>query len=518
MIRYLAAGAAIVAALTATIADARWLRAETESFIIYSEGSDKSLRDFASKLQRFDVALRLLLNVKEQGEPNRLPIYLLASTGDVAKLHSGSRDASVVGFYRTARDGSFAVSHRDNGGSTRGTSPSQETLFHEYAHHFMKRYRTGAFPAWIIEGFAEYYSTVDFDKNGKALIGKPAYGRGYGLVQLPQIPVAALITTDPQSLKTVGQVDVYYGRAWLLIHMLFHDPARDGQLGTYIRAINMGVEPTQAARTAFGDIAKLDKDLTVYLKRPLSYRMTNDPIPVPAQITVSVLPPAEDALIPLRLARMNGPARDDDAKAIRDSLRTLAATHADSASAWFEYAAAEWGLDEDVRNLPAVRSALDRALAIKPDHVRANVLLGEWMMHDLDEKDDFEDASWVRARAPVELAIKTDPNDPLPLYVYYQSFSEQREMAPTAAIDGLEKAFRLSPENIQFRVAYALALANRGQFGSAIQLAQSIAFDPHMGAQARPLLNQLLRLRAESTGLREEAIEAEDEVVNGTGE
>lgn len=503
MIRYWATAAAMVTALAATVAEARWLRAETDSFIIYSEGSDKSLRDFASKLQRFDVALRLLLNVKEQGEPNRLPIYLLASTGDVAKLYSGSRDASIVGFYQTARDGSFAVSHRDNGGSTRGTSPSQETLFHEYAHHFMKRYRTGAFPAWIIEGFAEYYSTVDFDKNGKALIGKPAYGRGYGLVQLPQIPVATLINTDPQSLKTAGQVDVYYGRAWLLIHMLFHDPARDGQLGAYIRAINEGMEPTLAARTAFGDIEKLDKDLTTYLKRPLSYRMTNDPIPVPAQITVSVLPPAEDALIPMRLARINGSTRDGDATAIRDNLRTLAATHADSAPVWFEYAAAEWDLDKDVRNLATVRSALDRALAIKPDHVRANVLLGEWMMRDLNEKDDFEDVSWAKARAPVELAIRTDPNDPLPLYVYYQSFAEQREMAPTAAIDGLEKAFRLSPENIRFRVAHAFALANRGQFGSAIRLAQSIAFDPHMGAQARPLLNQLMRMYAESRGITE---------------
>ena len=500
MIRLWAAVAAMAAALTATMAEARWLRAETDSFIIYSEGDEKSLREFASTLQRFDSALRILLEVREQGEPNRLPIYLLAQTSEVAKLATGSRNAALVGFYKTGRDGSFAVSHREDYGRSRGTSASQETLFHEYAHHFMKRYRTGAFPAWIIEGFAEYYSTVDFDKNGRALIGKPAYGRGYGLVQLPQIPVETLLSTDPGSLKTVGQVDVYYGRAWLLTHMLFHDPARAGQLGAYVRAINAGADADQAAREVFGDVGQLDKDLARYLKRPLNYRMTKDAIPIPTRIAVTALSPGEDAVIPLRLARLNPTGKEEDAAATRDSLRALAAAHADDAAVWFEYAAAEWGLDEDVRDLAAVRSALGHAIAIKPDHVRANVLLGELLMHELEEKKDYGEASWRGARKPVELANRTDPDDPLPLYIYFQSFAEQGKRPPAIAIQGLERAFLLAPENIEIRVAYAFALANQGRFASAIKLAQSIAFDPHMGAQGRPLLEQLQRMRDQREG------------------
>ncbi|SEH17332.1 hypothetical protein SAMN05428974_2165 [Sphingopyxis sp. YR583] len=499
MIRIWAMAAAIAAALVATTAEARWLRAETDSFIIYSEGSDKSLREFASTLQRFDVALRILLDVKDRGETNRLPIYLLVSTGEVAKLYTGSRESSFVGFYRTGREGSFAVSHRENGGRSRGTSASQETLFHEYAHHFMKRYRTGAFPAWIIEGFAEYYSTVDFNKDGKALIGKPAYGRGYGLVQLPQIPVEVLLNTDPNSLKTTGQVDVYYGRAWLLTHMLFHNPEREGQLSAYVRAINAGVEAREAARVAFGDLKQLDRDLAIYLRRPLSYRETRDAIPLPTQVSVTALSPGEDAVIPLRLARLN--SRGEDGSPIRDSLRALTATHANDAAVWFEYAAAEWALDEEVRDLATVRSAVDRALAIKPDHVRANVLLGELRMHELEKKGDYEDTSWRTAREPIALANRTDPDDPLPLYLYFQSFLAQGKSPPVIAIEGLERAFQLAPENIEMRVAYAFALANRGQFTSAIKLAQSIAFDPHIGAQARPFLEQLLRMRQERQGM-----------------
>ncbi len=57
------AGAALIAALAATSAEAKWLRAETDNFIIYSEGSEKSLRDFAVTLQRFDATLRFRFRV-----------------------------------------------------------------------------------------------------------------------------------------------------------------------------------------------------------------------------------------------------------------------------------------------------------------------------------------------------------------------------------------------------------------------------------------------------------------------
>jgi len=135
----------------ASPAHADWLRADTESFIIYSEGSEKSLREFAETLQRFDVTLRTLFNIKEHGEENRLPIYLLASTAEAGRLASGSRNSSIAGFYSPHPEGSFAVSHRENyGGAVRhSTSASQQTLFHEYSHHFMKRYVTAAFPAWF---------------------------------------------------------------------------------------------------------------------------------------------------------------------------------------------------------------------------------------------------------------------------------------------------------------------------------------------------------------------------------
>lgn len=496
-----------------TPAAAKWKKAETDSFIIYSDGSEKSLRDFAGTLQRFDVTLRILFDVQQTGEAHRLPIYLLATRDDVGKLFTGSRNSGYAGFYRTGPEGSFAVSHREDDSGGRGTSASQQTLFHEYSHHFMKRYRPAAFPAWLIEGFAEYYSTVDFQKDGKAAVGKPAYRRGYGLLTLPQIPVATLLETDPLSIKKVDQVDVFYGRAWLLTHMLHQDPARSGQLNNYVRAINTGADPEKAASEAFGDLDALDKDMKRYLGQRLNYRLTNAAIPAPANIHIIPLSAGEAAVVELRLRRMSAGGNQEEREAVRDALKALVAVHADDAAVWYEYAAAEQGIEEEKRDSAAVRSALDRVLALKPDHVRANVMLAKILTRELDAKGDYSDAAWRAARRPIQIANRADPDDPYPLYAYYRSFADQGVRPPAISIEGLRTAFLLAPENLGIRIAYAFALANTGQHETAIKLAQSVAFDPHMGSQGQSLLRRLkaMRRNANSAEIDKEAKAAEAE-------
>lgn len=501
-------------ALWATVAmagnaEAKWLRADTDSFIIYSEGNEKSLRAFAENLQRFDTTLRLVFRVETPGEDSRLPIYLLPSSEDVAELATGSRKAPIGGFYRQEGDGAFAMSNRENDDLGRGTSAPQQILFHEYSHHFMKRHLRAAFPGWFIEGFAEYYSTVDFDKQGRAMIGQPVYRRAYGLLMQPKIPVERVIMEPPSAMRTNGQTDVYYGRAWILTHMLFHSPARPDQLNTYVNAINAGTEQKKAATDAFGDLARLDKDLNRYIEGKLSYRTTREPVPVSANIAIAPLSADEDAAILLRLERMN--ARGDKARMTkaRDALRALAAKLPANPYVQFELAAAEWAMEKDDRDLAAIRAALDKVLAAKPDHVRANVLLGRLNLYELRGKGSDDPAAWSAARKPITLANRTDPNDAVPLYAYFESFLMQGKRPPAIAIKGLERAFSLTPENIEMRVSYAFALANQGNFEPALRLAKTVAFDPHDNGRGEAMLARLEAMqarRAGATGTDKEAV------------
>lgn len=485
----------ILAALAAlaTPAQAKWLRADTDNFIIYSESSERSLRSFAENLQRFDATLRLRLKVPAGKEPNRLTIYLVPRAADAGRLASGKSGSSIAGFYSADLDGSFAVSHREVI-EFKGASSSQQTLFHEYTHHFMKRYFSAAFPAWFIEGFAEFYSTTDFTGKGQYQVGRPAYFRAHGLVNMPRIPVEKLLLQQPREMRSSGQMDVYYGRAWLLTHMLYYDPDRAGQLTTYIDAINRGEEGEKAAVAAFGDLAALDRDLQRYLGRSLTYMTSAAPIPVPGTITVTPLPHAEDALVQWRLERRS--ARDGERLAeVRDGLKALTAEYGDSANVWYELARAEWDLGDEKREVATARAAVDKALAIEPKHVRANILLGEMMIHDLGKKDDPSVEDWAAARKPIILANRTDPDDPVPLYAYYNSFLRQGITPPKIAVTGLERAFALGPESGGARIAYAFALARGGDFDRATRLAKVVAFDPHDSGQGEQILAQIETMR-----------------------
>ena len=505
----LLAGIAMIA-ITGT-AEAKWLRADTDSFIIYSEGSEKSLRDFAQNLQRFDTTLRILFKITATGEESKLPIYLVPAANDVAELASGSSRTSIAGFYRQDRDGSFAMSFRRNGSSPAiGTSESQQVLFHEYSHHFMKRHLRAAFPAWLIEGFAEYYSTVDFDKQGRAMIGHPVYRRAYGLLQMPKIPAEKLLLEQPRTMRNSGQIDVYYGRAWILTHMLFHSAARKDQINTYTEAINAGTEPKQAAIGAFGNLAALDKELNRYIEEKLSYGTTRDAVPISTNIKITPLSADEDAVIMPRLERLNASGDAARLTKARDALRKLAAAQPANADAQFELAAAEWDMEKDERDLAAIQAALDKVLAAKPDHVRANVLLGRLKLYQLREKGEDDPAAWRDARKPILLANRTDPDDAVPLYAYFDSFLAEGKRPGDMAIKALERAFTLTPENIEMRVAYAFALANTGEFDRALRLAKTVAFDPHDNGRGDAMLARLEAMRDRRAGDREDPTADED--------
>lgn len=480
--------------VTANPAEAKWLRADTANFIIYSEGNEQSLRGFAEKVERLDATLRSRFNARREPEENRLTIYLLPKAEDAARMHSGKRNGNAAGFYATHPEGTFAVSNREPD-TGRNWLDGQTVLFHEYAHHFMLRYAPHAYPAWFVEGFAEYYATVDFTKEGHAQIGKPAHHRAYGLLAMPKMPVERMLLSRPAELRDGDEVEVFYGRAWLLTHMLYTSEERAGQLTKYISAINAGTEPAKAAADAFGDLDQLDKDLNRYLSRPLTYRTTNQPIAIVGDVTIRPLTVAEDQLMPLRMERLGAHGETERLIKLRAAHAKAEAKLSGDAAFWYERAALEWDLPKDQRDAAMLKSGLERALAINPDHIHANVLTGLALAEELDAKGDFSAVAWRSVRQPITRANRLAPNDPWPLYSWYNSFQQQGVNPPDIAHQGLARAFLLAPENEQMRFSYAFDLARKGEFDPAIKLAKTIAFDPHGGGEGRQLIAQLEAMR-----------------------
>ena len=72
----------------------------SKHFIIYADESAQDLTAFATRLERFDRAVRFLREMDDPpvGDGNRLTVFVLPSVGAVQKLH-GYGDRYVEGFY-----------------------------------------------------------------------------------------------------------------------------------------------------------------------------------------------------------------------------------------------------------------------------------------------------------------------------------------------------------------------------------------------------------------------------------
>ncbi|MBB5685495.1 hypothetical protein [Sphingobium boeckii] len=400
------------------MAHAGWKRATSDNFLVYSNGSEEGLRKFAAKVEAFDSLLRLVTRLEAPPAPKRLEIYLLR---DQASIHRilGRAGRNVSGIYLPNMSGALALVPRSEG-SDKYDLDGETVLFHEYAHHFMMQYFANAYPPWYVEGFAEYYSTAEVDSDkGTASIGKPAYHRAYGLNLSAPFPIKRLLSDDPNP-RNGQEGDAYYGRAWLLTHMLSFSPPRKGQLTKYIDAYANGVPAEKAATDAFGPISGLEEDLKRYLvARKMAYRQLSGLSIKGASIMIQAVSPAEDALIPERLNLMTG-IEEKEADGFISKVRREAALYPDSPYAWDLLAETEKLTD----NEKGVAAADERLLQIKPDHIPA-LLRKAAALADASGEAEDEQAHWKAVRALIVKANRADNDNTVALFRYYQSYRDQ---------------------------------------------------------------------------------------------
>ena len=480
---------------------AEWRQARTRHFLFYSQGSEATLRTFATKVERFDATLRLRFAVSDADEPQRLTIYMLPTTDSVKAVY-GKGSKTVAGFYVPRAEGSYAVVPRSAGDQTLG---ADVILFHEYTHHFMLRNFPVAYPAWFTEGFAEYLSTTDFTKEGNPRIGLPANHRAYGLVLETPIPARRLLTANVSDISA-DDVDKFYGRAWLLTHYLNAEPDRKAKLSEYLGAINAGKSSLDAATTSFGDLTALDKELAKYLGKstiPVSKLLTV--IPPPADLEITLLDPVSAQLVPLRLAYLQARDQQDEKKTDESkkgvtqvivAVQKIVAANPQSADALLLLAQAQSASSDDA----AAEKAVDAALALDPKLTRALLLKGQIRSRDNLRKDRVTAETWKTTRAWFIKANRTDTNDPLPLFAFYRSWRDEGVEPSATSFRGMERAFEMVPESTEVRFGLINAYANNKKWDDAIRLTKVIAFDPHGGGAANYAQTLLVDLQAEKTG------------------
>ena len=469
--RLLVGAAALVAAVPASAA---WHKASSPHFIIYADENPKVLRAFAEKLERFDAAVRQVRGMSDPpvGDGNRLTVFVVPNVSHVQDLQRGFAKGTA-GFYMPRSSGSVAFVPRSAG--TKADIDPEVVFQHEYAHHLMFSDLKAAYPAWLVEGFAEFYSTANVEGDGTVGLGEaPVHRKASLKLRGANLPIESLL-----SGKVAPGLEraLLYSRGWLLTHYLTFAPTRRGQLEAYLVEVAKGRDALDAGRTAFGDLGQLQRDLDDYLRDEKFPYLTLPAAKAKGEtVTIDPLGPGAQAAMPLfmRLQARTEGNRDKQA----EEARQLAAAHPDDPLVAMVLAESEWV----ARNYRAAEAAADKAIALMPQSSEALIWKARALLSRAKAKEPG--ATYAEARHWFSKANALDPENPEPLQYFYIAYQMEGVKPTKNAIDALHYAALLAPQDMGLRLQSAREFLGAGKVAEARHMLVPVAFNPHGGRVA----------------------------------
>jgi len=273
-----------------------WVEVRSPNFIIVSNAGEKQARRTAIQFEQIHTLFRDGLAVA-QGHPSPvITVFALKDEKSLGELlpeywTRGHMHPSGVFAYRMYQY--YAAVNLE----AQGTNPFA-TMYHEYYHSLTMPYFP-ELPIWLSEGLADFFGESQVNGN-VATMGIPDPALIEELRHNKLIPLDVLFHVDASSpsYNEENKVSVFYAESWALTHylMLGDKQAHRQMLLDYASALASGSSPDQAAAKAFGDLKKLQDDLSRYIgKFSFSYFQMKAPAELaPAELHVRELTDAEE--------------------------------------------------------------------------------------------------------------------------------------------------------------------------------------------------------------------------------
>jgi hypothetical protein len=523
-LKTLAVAIAALGLFAAAPARAEWRKAETEHFIIYGDVSERTLRTYATKIERFDALLRTYYPIQSDVQIPKLEIYLADGARDMRRILPGGSE-SIAGFYSADAGRIYTVTNISN-------PEALSTLFHEYAHHFMFQMSAEAYPSWFVEGFAEYYSTVVLEPE-KIEVGREDRGRMLMFTQLGSNEWAPLADVLKWRISRSGRARIfdYYAQAWALTHYLMSSPERQRMLSQYLNAVIRGADSITAMQAATGRTSvELQTDMRRYFLGRITYYTPQIVIPLP-EVEMSTMDANEGSLVwfdlrlddtPLVVPLDNDPD-DPRSDARRAEMAREAARHrADLITDALAAAARRPG--QRMAMLVAARAhrlngdpaagleALQPLLSVESADGDALRIAAALLMDQVRAEPDSGNAP-SRRRLAMSYLGQAMEHRPLDFRVYLGLNDTRRGQAayPNANdISTLEVATALAPQADESRLRLAEAYMSALMWNEARTMLGPVANAPHPGAD-RVRARTMLAAIATATGGVAEVEEAPSE-------
>ncbi len=380
----------------ALLSSAQWIRVDSPGLELLTDEGEQAGRQLTA---RFEQVRSIFRNAGIADGPSRLRVFAFASA---AEFHRYRPDSD--GFYTPGADRDYIALHSG--------AESDRVACHEYVH-LVLAHSSIPLPKWFDEGTAEFYSTVEFEKD---------HLRIGGVIPSHLARLAGAKWLDAASLERGAEGEgrmMFYAESWALVHMLNLAPAwRDG-MPQFLLLLSQGKAPEEAFREAFNRTPdKALADLPAYLRsahparipaaldhagEPSVKRLTREEAAIArAELALNLRNPEFAAAI------MNGAGDSPASEATRGAIalaenrRDEARRHLDraialgsrDASLYFEYAMLE--RENGRPDFPMLRKVLE----IDPDFADAAFLMG------IRETDDGD---WKSAISHLRTATRIRP-------------------------------------------------------------------------------------------------------------
>jgi tetratricopeptide (TPR) repeat protein len=471
------ARALLAAALVLTVtcagasgADGRWTIVRGQTMTVVGDQPFETLRDIASRLERFRIGVSGLIPNAERPLPVPTVVFVFGTRKAMQPflpLAKNGRPVPLGGYFHRDADVNYIAL------SLEGFDESLPIVFHEYTH-LLLRNAVRAVPVWLNEGLAEYYSTFTLSDDGvKADAGRPIVPH-VRLLRERYMPIAELIAVDASSqlYDEAARRSIFYAESWALTHYLMIEVA-DGpaQINQYVADIARGRRPGDAFFDAFGATPqKFDEQLRRYVAHPMfRWRGFNlrDRVEADVDDRGRMLSAGEadawlgDLQRRIRrtreaAARIEGALRLDNAAAITHlSLGLLRIDEGRVSEAW---------------------PALERAVAIAPDDFMTQYAYGASLLREVAQVDGMlaDATALAQSQTALKAATTINPYASEGWSWLSYAFMLDDDRLP-AAEDAIDHAIELAPGRLEYRLRWADISILRGHLSDARKLLTELA-------------------------------------------
>ncbi len=246
-------------------ASEQWTEVRSPHFTVVTDAGEKRGREVAL---RFEQMRQVFGNLVLRGEVHTSrPIQILAFKNtkgirSVSPMFKG-KVVELAGLYQKGQSQDYIALDLSSEGDSKW-----QTVFHEYAHLLLNS-NTAEYPVWFDEGFAEFFSTIDF--SGKeTMVGRAPESDAELVLHSRLVPVVQMFSVRHDSATYNESGDhrsMFYAESWLIVHYLY-DHKLTPNLTRYFAAIReTGRQDDAQFKQYLGmSFAEFDRTLESYIR------------------------------------------------------------------------------------------------------------------------------------------------------------------------------------------------------------------------------------------------------------